>query len=314
VWSFGKVKIGKWKVKLLPAVVFALALAVLRSGHSVPPVSFPAVEAVQVRVKHGDMVVTGPLEEYLVGVVAAEMPADFAPEALRAQAVAARTYTLYCMRSGKHADADVCTDYRCCQAWRGEEDAEKLARIRDAVYSTAGEYLQFAGQAAFTAFHSSSPGFTEACGAIWSELPYLVSVSSPESADSVPGFVSRVDIGVFDLRDTLLAACPDADFSAPPEEWFGEITRDESGRVSAAVICGQVFTGVKLRELLKLRSTAFTVDCADGIFTFTVTGSGHGVGMSQYGANVMAMGGADYREILAHYYPGTKLASLNLSS
>ena len=304
-------KIGKWKVKLLPAVVFALALAVLRNVHSVPS---PPVETVEVRVKHGDMVVTGPLEEYLVGVVAAEMPADFAPEALRAQAVAARTYTLYCMRSGKHADADVCTDYRCCQAWRGEEDAEKLARIRDAVYSTAGEYLEFAGQAAFTAFHSSSPGFTEACGAIWSELPYLVSVSSPESADSVPGFVSRVDIGVFDLRDTLLAACPDADFSAPPEEWFGEITRDESGRVSAAVICGQVFTGVKLRELLKLRSTAFTVDCADGIFTFTVTGSGHGVGMSQYGADIMAMDGADYHEILAHYYPGTKLASLNLSS
>ena len=112
-------KIGKWKVKLLPAVVFALALAVLRNVHSVPS---PAVETVEVRVKHGDMVVTGPLEEYLVGVVAAEMPADFAPEALRAQAVAARTYTLYCMRSGKHADADVCTDYRCCQAWRGEEE------------------------------------------------------------------------------------------------------------------------------------------------------------------------------------------------
>ena len=256
------------------------------------------------------MVVTGPLEEYLVGVVAAEMPADFAPEALRAQAVAARTYTLYCMRSGKHADADVCTDYHCCQAWKSVEDTEKPAPIRDAVYSTAGEYLQFAGQAAFTAFHSSSPGFTEACGAIWSELPYLVSVSSPESADSVPGFVSRVDIGVFDLRDTLLAACPDADFSAPPEEWIGEITRDESGRVSEAVIGGRVFTGVKLREIFKLRSTAFTVDYADGIFTFTVTGFGHGVGMSQYGANVMAMDGADYREILAHYYPGTELVSL----
>ena len=115
-------------------------------------------------------------------------------------------------------------------------------------------------------------------------------------------------------RYELLPVCPEADFTAPPEEWFEEITRDESGRVSTAVIGGQVFTGVKLRELLKLRSTAFTVDYADGIFTFTVTGFGHGVGMSQYGANVMAMDGADYREILAHYYPGTKLASLNLSS
>ena len=94
-------KIEKRKVKLLLVVVFVLALAVLRNVHSVPPVSSPAAETVQVRVKHGDMVVTGPLEEYLVGVVAAEMPADFAPEALCAQAVAARTYTLYCMRSGK---------------------------------------------------------------------------------------------------------------------------------------------------------------------------------------------------------------------
>ena len=76
------------------------------------------------------------------------------------------------------------------------------------------------------------------------------------------------------------------------------------------MIGGRVFTGVKLREIFKLRSTAFTVDYADGIFTFTVTGFGHGVGMSQYGANVMAMDGADYREILAHYYPGTELVSL----
>jgi stage II sporulation protein D len=110
----GKVKRETWKVKLLLVVVSVTVLAVLRSGYSAPPVPSPAAETVQVRVKHGDMVVTGPLEEYLVGVVAAEMPADFAPEALRAQAVAARTYTLYCMRSGKHADADVCTDYHCC--------------------------------------------------------------------------------------------------------------------------------------------------------------------------------------------------------
>jgi len=320
LWYLLRRRIG---ICVIPAVVPVLVLAGLRNGHSVPPVPSPAAEPVQVRVKHGDTVVTAPLEEYLVGVEAAEMPADFEPEALRAQAVAARTYTLYCMRSGKHADADVCTDYRCCQAWKsdaamregwGEAYAEKLSRIRSAVESTAGEYLQFAGQAAFTAFHSSSAGFTEACGAIWSELPYLVSVSSPESADNVPGFVSRVQAGVFDLRDTLLAVCPNADFTAPPEDWFGEITRDESGRVSEAVIGGQVFTGVKLRELWKLRSTAFTVDYADGIFTFTVTGFGHGVGMSQYGANVMAADGADYRAILAHYYPGTELVSLNLLS
>ena len=308
-------------IKIILVLSFVLALipaGVWAKGLLLPPADSPA-EAVTVRVKHGDAVVTAPLEEYLVGVVAAEMPADFAPEALRAQAVAARTYTLYCACTGKHADADVCTDYRCCQAWRsddamrdgwGEAYAEKLSHIRDAVDSTAGQYLQFAGQAAFTAFHSSSAGFTEDCGAIWSGLPYLVSVSSPESAESVPNFISRVQVGVFDLRDTLLAICPEADFSDAPEGWVGEITRDGSGRVRSAVIGGVDFTGVKLREVFKLRATAFTIDYADGIFTFTVTGFGHGVGMSQYGANVMASDGADYRAILAHYYPGTELVSL----
>ena len=304
---------------IMLAVVSALVLAVLRNGHSVPPVPSPAVEAVQICIKHGDLVANVPLEEYLVGVVAAEMPASFEPEALRAQAVAARTYTLYCARTGKHADADVCTDFHCCQAWKsddamlegwGETYAEKLSRIRDAVESTAGEYLQFAGQAAFTAFHSSSAGFTEACGAIWSELPYLVSVSSPEDGDSVPNYVSSFSISAPELCDALLPLHPEADFSAPPEEWVSEITRDESGRVSALTIGGETFTGVKLREMFALRSTAFTLDYADGFFTFTVTGFGHGVGMSQYGANVMASDGADYRTILAHYYPGTELVSL----
>ena len=301
------------------SVVSALVLAGLWGGYSVPPVSSPAAEAVQVCVKHGNMVANVPLEEYLIGVVAAEMPADFEPEALRAQAVAARTYTLYCARTGKHADADVCTDFHCCQAWKsddamlegwGETYAEKLSRIRDAVESTAGEYLQFAGQAAFTAFHSSSAGFTEACGAIWSELPYLVSVSSPEDGDSVPNYVSRFSISAPELCDALLSQHPEADFSAAPKEWIGEITRDESGRVSALTIGGAAFTGVKLRELFALRSTAFTLDYADGNVTFTVIGFGHGVGMSQYGANVMASDGADYRTILAHYYPGTELVSL----
>ena len=195
------------------SVVSALVLAGLWGGYSVPPVSSPAAEAVQVCVKHGNMVANVPLEEYLIGVVAAEMPADFEPEALRAQAVAARTYTLYCARTGKHADADVCTDFHCCQAWKsddamlegwGETYAEKLSRIRDAVESTAGEYLQFAGQAAFTAFHSSSAGFTEACGAIWSELPYLVSVSSPEDSSSVPNYVSSFSISA----STFVSAIP----------------------------------------------------------------------------------------------------------
>ena len=304
---------------LIACAALALGLVLLWPEKPAPPETQKTPKTLYLRVLNGGEVETLPLEDYILGVTAAEMPADFEPEALRAQAVAARTYALYCAGTGRHEEADVCTDYHCCQAWKsddamrrdwGEGYAEKLARVRAAVEDTAGQYLRFAGRAAFTAFHSSSAGFTEACGAIWSELPYLVSVSSPEDADSVPNYVSRVTVRAEKLRNTLLSACPAAELSCPPEDWLGEIRRDESGRVSEVLIGGTAFSGVKLRTLFSLRSTAFDLDYADGAFCFTVTGFGHGVGMSQYGANVMAAKGDDYAAILAHYYPGTELASL----
>ena len=269
------------------------------------------------RVLCGEEVCEMDMQDYLIGVVAAEMPADFAPEALRAQAVAARTYALYCAETHRHPDADVCTDYTCCQAWRSGEalrrdwGAEYQARhekVAAAVQATDGEILCYGGHAIFAAFHSSSAGYTEDCGAIWGDLPYLVSVMSPEDAGSVPGYVSTRTLTPLDFRDTLLSLRPEADFSAPPERWLGETILDDSGRVASVELGGAVFTGVELRKLFSLRSTAFTLDY-DGDFVFTVTGFGHGVGMSQYGANVLAAEGESYREILAHYYPGTELVS-----
>ena len=277
------------------------------------PADRPAPQTVAVL--HAGEVCEVELQDYLIGVVAAEMPADFESEALKAQAVAARTYALYCACSGRHEEADVCTDFACCQAWKSREDMESgwgdgfeenYEKIRSAVEETAGEYLCYEGQAVFAAFHSSSAGATEDCGAIWNALPYLVSVSSPETEESVPGYVSCLEQSPLDFRDTLLYAHPEADFSGPEDGWIGEIRLDDSGRVACAVLGGVEFSGTELRELFSLRSTAFTLDY-DGRFRFTVTGFGHGVGMSQYGANVMASQGADYRTILAHYYPGTEL-------
>ena len=256
------------------------------------------------------------LQDYLVGVVAGEMPASFPPEALKAQAVAARTYALYCAASSKHPEADVCTDPGCCQAWLdegemrqnwGEDYEANLARVRTAVEETAGERLCYRGEPVFAAFHSSSAGATEDCGAIWNPQPYLISVDSPETARDVPGYVSSLRCAPLDFRDVILSAYPQADFSGPEEEWIGELRRDGSGRVSAAVLGGVEIPGKALRSLFSLRSTAFTLAYQEGDFLFTVTGSGHGVGMSQYGAMVLARDGADYREILAHYYPGTEL-------
>ena len=261
---------------------------------------YPAPETVTV--KNGDEVQEMDMQSYLVGVVAAEMPASFEPEALKAQSVAARSYALYCAATGRHGDtAQVCTDFACCQAWSSEDTLrqnwggsydEKLEKIKTAVEATAGEYLCYDGAPVFAAFHSSSAGATEDCGAIWSARPYLISVDSPETADEVPAYISSVALSALDFRES---------------EWIGEITHDESGRVASAVLGGEKLSGTELRSLFSLRSTAFTLEYTGSSFLFTVTGFGHGVGMSQYGANVMAKSGADYREILAHYYPGTQL-------
>ena len=138
-------------------------------------------------------------------------------------------------------------------------------------------------------------------------MPYLVSVSSPETADTVPGYVSQLELSPLDFRDTILYAYPYANFTGEESAWVGEISRDESGRVSSACLGGVDIAGTALRSLFSLRSTAFTLEYTGGSFLFTVTGHGHGVGMSQHGANLMAAQGSDYTQILAHYYPGTQL-------
>ena len=173
--------------------------------------------------------------------------------------------------------------------------------------ATAGEYLSYEGGPVFAAFHASSCGATEDCGAIWNPLPYLVSVPSPETADTVPGYVSQLELSPLDFRDTVLYAYPYADFTGDESAWVGEITRDDSGRVSSACLGGVDISGTELRSLFSLRSTAFTLEYTGVSFLFTVTGHGHGVGMSQHGANLMAAQGSDYTQILAHYYPGTQL-------
>ena len=144
---------------------------------------------------------------------------------------------------------------------------------------------------------------------MWGEVPYLVSVSSPEKAEAVPNFVSTLTQSELDFRDTLLHLKPEADFTGPADTWIGETQYTEGGRVGSIVIGGVSFTGAEIRQLFSLRSTAFEIAKTEGGFRFTVTGYGHGVGMSQYGANTMAKEGSTYREILAHYYPGTTLIS-----
>ena len=259
------------------------------------------------------------MADWLPGVVAAEMPASFAPEALRAQAVAARTYILQCVRGGaaNHPEAGVCDRYTCCCAHKSDEAlraqwgadyTRNMARIRQAVTDTDGQYLVYGGQLIRAVFHASSAGATESSAALWSgDAPYLVSVSSPETAQDVPNYVSTAGIAADAVRDAVLDRYPDCALGDDPGTWFGTPVLDDSGRVASIPVGSETLTGAQVRALFSLRSAAFSVAYSGGTFTFTVTGSGHGVGMSQYGANVMAAHGSGYADILAHYYPGATL-------
>ena len=258
------------------------------------------------------------MADWLPGVLAGEMPVTFSDEAIKAQAVAARTYIMSkCgMTTPAHPDADVCDDAGCCKAHLTEDELKAnwgenydnyWSRMCELAQKTDGQYLTYDDKPIQALFHSSSAGRTEDSGALWNAIPYLVSVESPETEADVPNFVSTVEVTVTDFAATLSEAGIEADLTATPDTWIGELRLDDSGRVAAAVIGGAEVEGGVLRDLFSLRSTAFTLEYINGDFLFTVTGYGHGVGMSQYGANVMAQDGSDYAQILAHYYPGTSL-------
>ena len=151
---------------------------------------------------------------------------------------------------------------------------------------------------------------TEDAAAVWNALPYLVAVTSPETAEDVPNFVSTVAVSSDSLSQTILQSYPEASLGGDASSWVGSTMLDSSGRVATVSIGGVEIPGTNMRTMFSLRSTSFVLEYKDSEFVFTVTGFGHGVGMSQFGANVMAEGGADYEQILAHYYPGTELIEI----
>lgn len=255
---------------------------------------------------------------YLMGVVRAEMPASFQEEALKAQAVAARTYTLYKMRNGgsaNHPEADACDDITCCQAYKSREEAAQdwgveaaafEAKIRQAVEATDGECVLYEGQPVLAVFHSSSSGTTQDAADVWStSVPYLRQVETPESGESVPNYHTTASFTAAALKELLQSALPEADLSQSPSNWFTNIRQQPNGTVTSLAVGGVEVGGNRLRTILGLRSACFTISFDADTVLFSVTGYGHGVGMSQYGANVLAEGGMNYREILEWYYTGT---------
>lgn len=258
--------------------------------------------------------------DYLFGVVAAEMPAAFEEEALKAQACAARTFTVVRQASAHaaHPQADVCTDSGCCQAYVERQAAETRwgisagtysAKISQAVADTDGLGILYQGAPIQAVFFSSAPGQTADAVAVWgSQVDYLKSVSSPEG-DEVPNYRSQVVLTAEEVRSRVLAAYPGADLSGDPSGWFGT-PASSGGAVTSIPVGGVTLTGSQVRTLFSLRSAAFTVAWDGTSFIFSVTGYGHGVGMSQYGANAMAKEGSSFRDILTWYYTGAQVDDL----
>ncbi|MEG1918190.1 MAG: stage II sporulation protein D, partial [Oscillospiraceae bacterium] len=270
-----------------------------------------------IRVKLGDTVTEMPMNTYLQGVVRAEMPASFAQEALCAQAVAARTYTLYKITTGgNHPDADICGDHTCCQAYLSADAAAKNwgknaenneAKIDNAVAATDGETALYDGAPILAVFHSSSAGKTRSSGEVWvSDLPYLRAVDSPEAGEAIPNYYSRAEFTADEFKTLFLKKHPEADLTGDMTGWL-QAPVEAGGIVDTVTVGGVTVRGTELRSILSLRSAAFETEVQGKKLVFFVTGYGHGVGMSQYGANQMAADGATWREIITHYYTGVTI-------
>ena len=277
---------------------------------------------VTLTIQDGDTTEQMTLERYLTGVVRGEMPASFEMEALRAQAAAERSYVYYQLAAGRkdaHPDADFCTDHTCCSAYLSETAAREKwggdfapwnTRVEQAVSDTDGQVVLYNGRPILAVFHSSSAGRTAAAGDVWSgDLPYLVSVDSPEGEETVPNYYSTVTFTAAEAKEKLLTAHPELKLSGTPDRWFGAAAENGSGRVETVSVGGTDIEGTELRRIFGLRSACFTVAADSESVTFRVTGYGHGVGMSQYGANQLAREGKTWQEILEWYYTGATVGN-----
>ena len=251
------------------------------------------------------------LDRYLTGVLLAEMPVSFADEALKAQAVASRTYALRSYQHRRHDGAAVCTDAGCCQGWTDPDCVDPAARAKaaDAVRATDGLVIRYEGALIDATFFSCSGGQTEDAAAVWgSEMPYLHAVESP-GEESAAHFTDETRISLAELQ-TGLAELDDAVcFSGHPADWIGAVTYTPGGGVDKIELGGRSFRGTQLRKRFRLRSTAFTLELSDEEAVFHTRGYGHRVGMSQYGADAMARAGNDFETILKWYYQGVEIDS-----
>lgn len=244
------------------------------------------------------------LETYLIGVVASEMPASFNIEALKAQSVAARTYTLKCIKNNKKL-----TDTISTQVYKDDDELKKMwgnefnkyyEKIKKAVNSTKGIVMKYNDELIDAVYHSTSNGYTESALNVWgNDIPYLQSVSSEWDLTS-SSYLKTIEKDFNTINNVLNINLNDSTD-------INVLERDETNHIKTVQINNKIFSGVELRTLLGLRSTDIEFEIKDNSIIFTTKGYGHGVGMSQYGAQGMAKNGYTYSQILKHYYLGITL-------
>jgi len=278
-------------------------------------------DTVSVYVKEEDKVYDMNMTQYLKEVVSAEMPAEFNREALRAQAIAARTYLINRMRAyqkseipPEHKGAYICTDATHCKAWISEEKRRELwgkdkadeywDKISDAVESTGKLILTYNNEPISAVFHSTSSGFTENAKDVWGgEAPYLVSVKSEGDTQS-PKYSSEKEITIEEFKKTAEENIAGVNWENP---LIGDIARSDAGGIMTITVGGVVVKGTDFRFMYDLRSANIEFEITDSTVKMKVLGYGHGVGMSQYGANYLAEHGKNFEDILKTYYTGVEL-------
>lgn len=255
--------------------------------------------------------------DYIIGAVSAEMPASYHEEALKAQALAAVTYARYSKLSpAQDANgADISDDSSVHQGYLTKEQMQEkwgeayeayYEKIKNAVSEVIDKTITYDGEPIMAAYHAISSGKTESAENIWGKkIDYLTGTDSEWDTESTR-YSSEVIFSAEELKD-LLGSTENTDFSADESEWVKIKSTSDAGTVLEIELCGAVMTGMQARNLLGLRSPVFDTEFEDGEYVFSVSGYGHGVGMSQNGANCMAQAGSSYEEIIAHYYSGTQI-------
>lgn len=258
-----------------------------------------------------------PLDEYLYGVLSAEMPASYEKEALKAQAIVARTYTMYkILKDKKHDNCDICSNYSCCQAWIDEDSKKEKwkekydeynEKIKSAVNETKGKIITYENAPINALFHANSGGKTELPINVWGgNFPYFAVVET-SGEEAYSGYFSEVEFSKEEFINKLKEKYSDFEIDFLDEKCIEILEYTDSGRIKNIRIGNKEISGVTLRTILSLKSSNFTFEILENTIKFKVTGYGHGVGLSQSGSDALARNGKNAEEIINHYYKNIEI-------